>query len=164
MQKLNTALILITAILFTVFMVSCGNDNDEDDNSGKVVNNENGDNDELRRDEISDLEDFIEQLRGTRAEVSLSDKINQPFFFVEGQILTIDDGNVQVFEYTTEKTTEDEALLVSPDGSSIGQHLVNWIAPPHFYKKNKLIVLYVGSDTKLINTLEEVLGKQFAGR
>ena len=164
MQKLNTALALMTAVLFTVFMMSCGNDNDESDNGGKVVNNEDGNNDEFRRDEMSDLEDFIEELRGRGAEVSHSDKINQPFFSVEGQILTIDGADVQVFEYATEKAAEDDALQVSPDGSSIGKHLVNWVASPHFYKKNRLIVLYVGSDVKLINTLEKVLGKQFAGR
>ena len=164
MQKLNTALALMTAVLFAVFIMSCDNDNGESDNGGKVVNNEDGNNDEFRRDEMSDLEDFIEELRGRGAEVNHSDKINQPFFSVEGQILTIDGADVQVFEYTTEKTAEDEALQVAPDGSSIGKHLVNWVAPPHFYKKNKLIALYVGSDVKLINILEKVLGKQFAGR
>ena len=96
MQKLNTALALMTAVLFAVFIMSCENDNDESDNGGKVVNNEDGNNDEFRSDEMRDLEDFIEELRGRGAEVSHSDKINQPFFSVEGQILTIDGADVQV--------------------------------------------------------------------
>ncbi len=42
--------------------------------------------------------------------------------------------------------------------------MVGWVAPPHFYKKEKLIVLYVGDDNNVLDILEGVLGTQFAGR
>jgi len=39
-----------------------------------------------------------------------------------------------------------------------------WVGPPHFYKVEKLIVLYVGENEDTIGILESVLGPQFAGR
>ncbi|MCZ6681512.1 MAG: hypothetical protein O7E52_30215 [Candidatus Poribacteria bacterium] len=156
---------LAIAVVFFISSVGCGDDDDDDDdNGGSIFDNGDDDDDKPRDVPLSDLTTFIEQLRAQRAEVSTGDEILQPFFSPTAQILTVDGDDVQVFEYATEKKAEDEALLVAPDGSSIGLHLVSWIGPPHFYKKDKLIILYVGSDTKVINTLEKVLGKQFAGR
>ena len=42
--------------------------------------------------------------------------------------------------------------------------MASWVAPPHFYKAEKLIVLYVGESEAIIDILESVLGPQFAGR
>lgn len=41
--------------------------------------------------------------------------------------------------------------------------MVDWIAPPHFYKKGQLIVLYAGVNISVIHILEASLGSQFAG-
>jgi hypothetical protein len=72
--------------------------------------------------------------------------------------------DVQVFEYSDQSTTEAEAALISPDGSSIGTSLPFWVAPPHFYKAGRIIVLYVGESKAVTDVLESVLGPQFAGR
>ena len=53
---------------------------------------------------------------------------------------------------------------LSPDGGSIGISMVDWIAPPNFYKVGQLIVLYIGTNTSLLKVLESTLGAQFAGR
>ena len=37
------------------------------------------------------------------------------------------------------------------------------VEPPHFYKAGKLIVLYVGCDSDVINLLQETMGPRFAG-
>jgi heat shock protein HslJ len=42
--------------------------------------------------------------------------------------------------------------------------MVSWVASPHFYRVEKLIVLYVGGSEPVTDVLESVLGKQFAGR
>ncbi len=72
--------------------------------------------------------------------------------------------DVQVFEYAAADAADTEATLVSSDGSSVGTSMISWIAPPHFYKAEKLIVLYVGESEPVIGALESVLGPQFAGR
>ena len=113
---------------------------------------------------VTDYVSLIDNLRATGANVEPSGKISQPFFFVEGQVISINGVEVQVFEYADIAVADAEANLVSHDGSSIGTSMVNWVATPHFYKTGKLIVLYVGDNMTVISTLETVLGPQFAGR
>jgi hypothetical protein len=38
-----------------------------------------------------------------------------------------------------------------------------WTAPPHLYKSEGLLVIYLGSDAKILQLLAGALGKQFAG-
>jgi len=42
--------------------------------------------------------------------------------------------------------------------------MVTWVTPPHFFKSETAIVLYVGDSPKVIEALTSVLGPQFAGR
>jgi len=53
---------------------------------------------------------------------------------------------------------------VSSDGGSIGTSMVAWVDVPHFYKSGRIIVLYVGSETTVLDLLENAVGPQFAGR
>ena len=41
--------------------------------------------------------------------------------------------------------------------------MVDWVAPPHFFLKGRVVVIYVGSDTGIVSLLTNVLGSQFAG-
>ncbi len=59
---------------------------------------------------------------------------------------------------------EADASKVSPDGGSVGTSMMSWIGPPHFLKKGRILVLYVGSDTKTLDALVSAMGPQFAGR
>lgn len=113
---------------------------------------------------VTDYVSLIDNLRAAGATVEPAGDISQPFFSVKGNAITVNGGDVQVFEYTDTAAADTEAALVSPDGSSIGTTMVSWVAAPHFYQTGKLIVLYVGDDTAVINVLETVLGSQFAGR
>ena len=113
---------------------------------------------------VTDYVSLFDNLRAAGATVEPAGDISQPFFSVTGNAITVNGENVQVFEYTDAAVADAEALLVSADGSSVGTTMVNWVAAPHFYKTGKLIVLYVGDNTAVINVLEAVLGPQFAGR
>jgi hypothetical protein len=42
--------------------------------------------------------------------------------------------------------------------------VTRWMAPPHFFRGNRLIVLYLGTDTGVITPLQSLLGPQFAGQ
>jgi hypothetical protein len=113
---------------------------------------------------VKDFVSLVDNMRGSGANVEPVGEVTQPFFAVEGFVIRVDGADVQVFEYSDIATAESEAQLVSPDGSSVGTSMISWIASPHFYNKERLIVLYVGDDTSVLATLEEVLGKQFAGK
>ncbi|MBA2285104.1 MAG: hypothetical protein H0W02_06460 [Ktedonobacteraceae bacterium] len=89
--------------------------------------------------------------------------VTQPFFAATGKIITVNGQQVQVYEYANEESASSDAARISPDGSTIGNSMVDWIAPPHFYRSGKIIVLYVGTNAAVIHTLQGLFGSQFAG-
>jgi len=46
----------------------------------------------------------------------------------------------------------------------VGTTKPHWIGAPHFYKKEKLLVLYIGDNDGVLKALEGALGRQFAGK
>ncbi len=111
---------------------------------------------------VTDYVSLVDSLRAAGATVDPAGTISQPFFVPEGQLLTVNGEGVQAFEFASE--AEAIAETVSADGSSVGTSMILWVAPPHFYKAGRLIVIYVGSDGGVINILQEIMGSQFAGR
>jgi hypothetical protein len=113
---------------------------------------------------VRDYVSLIDNLRAAGATVDPVSEISQPFFSVKGYIIKVNGEDVQVFEYESAPAAEADAAKVSTDGSSVGTSMVNWMAPPHFYKKERVIALYVGDNSALTQLLESVLGPQVAGR
>ncbi len=117
-----------------------------------------------------DYVSFIDNLRQAGATVEPAGEVSQPFFAVTGNRIVVNGDDVQVFEYTDTSAAEAEAAPVSADGCEVGStskggvYMLEWVAPPHFYKEGKLIVLYVGDSEAVTDVLESVLGQQFAGR
>ncbi len=114
--------------------------------------------------EVEEMVDLVEALQAEGAQVEMGEAIQQPFLSVPGQIVQVNGADVQVFEYASAEDMGVEASQVTEDGSPIGTSTITWIAPPHFYRSGRLLVLYVGEDTAVIELLESVLGPQFAGR
>jgi hypothetical protein len=85
-----------------------------------------------------------------------------PFFSVAAQRVTVNGEEVQVFECADVSRANSEAGRVSPTGSPIGQSQISWMDIPHFYKRDLLIVLYVGHSASVLKVLETTLGPPFA--
>lgn len=113
--------------------------------------------------EVTDYVSLVDALRAEGATVEPAGSVSQPFFSVEGQAVTVNGEQVQVFEFADAATVDAAAEDISPDGSSVGTSMMTWVAPPHFYKAGKLIVLYVGENEAVLTALESVLGEQIAG-
>jgi len=113
---------------------------------------------------VKDYVSLVDHLRAASATVVPTGTVTQPFFSVTGQVITVNGEQVQIYEYADEEAANADAARISPDGGTIGNTMVDWIAPPHFYKKGQLIVLYVGTKTSLMKILEMTLGPQVAGR
>ena len=113
---------------------------------------------------VEDQASLIEALSAIGAEVQPGDPVEQAFFAVTGQILKVNDKDVQVFEYESAEAMEADAAQVAPDGGSIGTNMVMWVETPHFFKSGRVLVLYVGEDQGVLDLLKGAMGEQFAGR
>ena len=112
---------------------------------------------------VEDYGSLIDALRAAGATVEPAGEVEQPFFSVKGQIIQVNGVDVQVFEYEDEAAAQREAAKVGPDGSTFETIIVDWVSPPHFYQKDRIIVLYVGDGAAIRQMLENALGAQFAG-
>jgi hypothetical protein len=88
---------------------------------------------------------------------------SMPFFSVRAARILVYAANVHVFEYATMPEADAEAARVSANGSAVGATQISWVSAPHFFRGNRLIVLYVGTDDRVIQLLTSLLGPQFAG-
>lgn len=113
--------------------------------------------------QATDYEWLINSLRVHGASVEPQGEVDQPFLSVEGRMLKVHGEDVQVFQYPHAAAADAQAALVAPNGLSVGTSKVHWVGPPHFFKKGKLLVLYVGDNGKVLKALEIVLGRPFAG-
>jgi hypothetical protein len=58
--------------------------------------------------------------------------------------------------------TVADAAQIGPDGHPPTM-MISWLATPHFYQAERLIVLYVGDDPMVVDLLTALLGPPFAG-
>ena len=139
---------------------------------GKVVaeptpKDHNDDTDLVRVDPGTGL--LIDPLLAAGAEVKVTGEVvSEGIFSVDGSVLEVNGERVLVMDYGDAATLEAEAAGVSPTGSSVATHgrasMVLWAAPPHYFRSETAIVLYLGDSPKVIEALTSVLGPQFAGR
>ena len=110
-----------------------------------------------------DSDTLIAILTSETGNVELAGEVSQPFFPMNGQLIQVFGEPVQVFEFPDADAAEQAAELVSADGFTIGTMQVDWVSNPHFYYRDRLIVLYLGDNYDLAQVLERILGPQFAG-
>jgi hypothetical protein len=91
----------------------------------------------------------------------------------ESNIISVNGERLEVYEYLSVEAMETEAGYVDPDGLSFrfpenedGEARlvsVQWESCPHFFKRDLIIVQYVGHDEGILNFLGENFGQRFAG-
>lgn len=113
-----------------------------------------------------DASSLMAKLQAEGATVSLAGKISHPFLAVPGRIITVNDQEVETFQYANAQALAADTANIGPDGciGTVGGGMLDaWTAPPHLYKSEGLLVIYLGSDAKILQLLTGALGKQFAG-
>ena len=148
MQTRRLALAL-TLLVTAAILVSCAAPQDAD---------------EVETRSVSTYDELVAALLDNGFAVESLHPISQPFFVPDGQVISVDGYEVQVFEYTNEEDASSAAGTISSDGGSIGTTMVSWVEAPHFFRSGSLIVLYVGGEDSVIESLQIVLGLQIAGR
>lgn len=113
---------------------------------------------------VDDYESLVTALQAAGMTVEPGETVEQPFFAVPGQVIEVNDRDVQVYVYETAEALEAEADQIAEDGSSIGTNMIDWVDAPHFYRSGRVLVLYLGEDPNILSVLDSILGPQFAGR
>lgn len=135
------------------------------DLTGDVTDpNGSGTSDGMMLDELTTVQDLLVYLETEGHTVVAGPSMHEPIFGVTGTQLNIDGrGDIQVFQFASEDAAENATSDISDDGSTVGTSQVEWVSEPHFFQDGNLVVLYVGTDDIMLNTLEGALGAQIAG-
>ena len=118
---------------------------------------------------VADRAGLIEYLRGKGFTVEIVGDVEQPFLRAQGKVLHVRAANaqqpeeMQTYEYDDEAAAKSDAGRIAPDGSVQGAKIL-WIAPPRFFQRGRLFVIYLGSNPEVARALTDSLGPQFAGQ
>jgi hypothetical protein len=110
--------------------------------------------------EIVNTDDLLLALKEQGVSVSLTGDIAIPFLQVQGQVMRIERGDVQVYDFQDKTHLEAATQKLIKDGQVFDNLVPSWSIQPHIWTKGDLIVFYDGTDTAVISTLDSVLGKE----
>jgi len=97
-------------------------------------------------------------------EVTVVKPRNQlPKFSAKMKIIRVHDELINIVEYKSKLLLKWDASGISKDGTIFRTAMVDWASMPHFFKKDKLIVYYIGTDKEILAFLNDTFGEQFAG-
>lgn len=106
---------------------------------------------------------IVDRLKANGLRVESRGSIEQSFFSVPATVYAVDGDDLQIYEYPNASGAETDAGKVTPNGA-IGTSMPMWVAPPHFFRRDNTIAIYLGSSARTLETLREAMGPQFAGR
>jgi hypothetical protein len=111
----------------------------------------------------SALDSLLATLQGAGLNASVGEDVSPALFSVAGKRLTLNGEELQVYEYPSAEAAQADAGSVAADGSSVGTKMIDWISTPHFFRSGNMILIYVGENQTVLQTLQSLLGAQFAG-
>lgn len=97
------------------------------------------------------------------------ESVQKDFLNVPRKRMKIGKDAIDIYVYTTCAGAKIDSMKIDRHGDSYRglfrgvQVEVDWVAPPHFYRKGRIIVNYVGENQKIIYDLRSIFGKEFAG-
>ena len=116
---------------------------------------------------------LIDSLRAQGVEVEPGDTVRQQFLQAQGWHLSLRGGplpqpaTIQSYWYDDTELGKDSLAAAQEDAAQIQQgsgiKTAEWVAPPHFFRKERAFVIYVGTDSSVLALLTELMGPQFAG-
>ena len=102
-------------------------------------------------------------LRAEGVEVKEVETLEQPFYPVPAHVFTAGGEDLQLYEFPSAADADRAAAQVDPRGSTIGTTKMSWLAPAHFFRRDRVIAIHLGYSPATRAALERVMGKPFAG-
>ena len=118
---------------------------------------------------VIDEAGFRAALEARGLTVETEEPLEQPFFEAESVTRLVVTGDplagpaeVQVYAYADAGSLAADMNQITPDGN-LKTVMITWIATPHFFCGEQIIVLYLGDEEEAIDLLTDLFGPQFAG-
>jgi len=157
MKKL---IILIATICIGISLVGCTKESNSQVSSEKIELQDSS----TINVKVRNAAEFISILEKAGYKIRDSKQDNEGFLPGDLTIITIDGDSIGVYEYENNKEVEKQAETIGTDGTKIGDKIYDFKSKPHFYKNGNIIVSYFGDNKETIKKIEDLIGKQFAGR
>ena len=114
---------------------------------------------------------LVDALRGVGLPLELANVPRRPWLFGVSERYAVSreapEVNVGFWEFVDDQAARNAAEMITPDGSGLtgrdGGVLIEWAAPPHWFRTGAVLAVSVGSDERTLGLLTQVLGPQFAG-
>lgn len=142
--------ILATLTIFILIGCGSGSTSDGGATTGSVKSNEYG------------YKSFTDNLKSKNSlSLSLpSDLINDKNFSVEYRSIIINGNNLKAYEYKNTENLNDELAKITEKGKTINGNAITFDTEPHYFKKERLLVLYDGNNSSTLQVLREFLGTE----
>ena len=81
----------------------------------------------------------------------------------QGVLLCVGREEVRVYVFASEQERATAATSIDPsDPSHVGTSIVEWMGNPRFWQRDRILVLYLGTDAPTDRLLTSVMGPPFA--
>lgn len=123
---------------------------------------------QLTEDNEKDLANMITYLEDQGYESSVEEADSDIFPGIRMRI-KIESEVLEVYLYKNPTVLEEVASGIGKDGSSYQNKTktkvieISWVSEPHFFKRNTMMVQYIGENENILKLLTAYLGPQFAG-
>ncbi len=142
----SVILLILILFLFTMF-IGC---NSQDKSKGNF-----------------NIEEFQSEMKEKNYSFEVKD-VDKDFLPAKRKRIIVGNEALDIYLFSSNKKMESEAKHIDSDGAGYDNGfksiMVEWSSSPHFYKRGKIIVQYVGENEKIISDLKDILGEQFAGK
>ncbi len=88
------------------------------------------------------------------------DRLSQPLFSAPDRPILVNGEVVHVYPYEQQGQAEAEQVRITENGVEVNGQVVELQGTPHFFRKDRLIVLYLGQNQTVLQALQDVLGTE----
>ena len=112
-----------------------------------------------------DYQKILGRLQDWDLELEEIGEVRMPCYSVNPSVLLVGGGTLEVYEYQDQSSAAVAIGRISP-GSYAARvaetGLTEEASSPHFYRGDSLLVIYSGTDARVVEALEGALGPEFA--
>jgi hypothetical protein len=111
------------------------------------------------------VEQLVADLEQAGASVRELAKLDSraPILLRRGVILCLDSEEISVYVFdSSEERVAVTAVIDPEDPTRVGEAIIEWTGRPRFWERDRIVVLYVGTEEETEGLLTSILGRPFA--